>query len=50
MQAKIDDPYYQYRDRRMFKMGEDERAYYDRWDRMREGGREGRREGAKEGK
>ncbi|EWM24431.1 hypothetical protein Naga_101382g1 [Nannochloropsis gaditana] len=29
MQAKIDDPYYQYRDRRMFKMGEDERAYYD---------------------
>jgi len=29
-QAKNDDPYYLYRDRRMFKMGEDERAYYDR--------------------
>ena len=29
-QAKNDDPYYAYRDRRMFKMGEDERAYYDR--------------------
>jgi len=29
-QAKNDDPYYAFRDRRMFKMGEDERAYYDR--------------------